>query len=174
MAGPLRVLAVVAVTGLPLPSVIPPVSLEDRADQPRRDPPAPASAARGPLPLVKLLERRVGTAVYGISVVASNGRVADHVVMQALGWAPGRHLNIRQGRGLVFVIADDHGLFRVTARGHVLLPVAARRSCGLAVGDRVLLAAYPRGGLLVVHAPGVLDAVVDQVQAAALAVGVDD
>jgi len=172
MAGPLRVLAVVAVTGLPLPSVIPPVSLEDRADRPRRDP--PAAAARRSLPLVKLLERRVGTAVYGISVVASNGRVADNVVMQALGWAPGRHLNIRQGRGLVFVIADDHGLFRVTARGHVLLPVAARRSCGLAVGDRVLLAAYPRGGLLVVHAPGVLDAVVDQVQAAALAVGVDD
>ena len=129
---------------------------------------------RRPLPLVKLIERRVGTAVYGISVVASNGRVADHAIMQALGWASGRQLSIRQGGGLVVVAADDHGLFRVTARGHVLLPVAARRSCGLAVGNRVLLAAYPQGGLLVVHAPRVLDAVVDRVQAAALAVDVDD
>jgi bifunctional DNA-binding transcriptional regulator/antitoxin component of YhaV-PrlF toxin-antitoxin module len=61
------------------------------------------------------------------------------------------------------------GVFSVTGQGHVRLPATVRRWCGLATGDRVLLAAEPARGLLVVHPPAALDAMIGQFQAAVLA-----
>jgi hypothetical protein len=46
--------------------------------------------------------------------------------------------------------------------------VTVRRWCGLAVGDRVLLAAEPADGLLVVYPPATLDAMIIQLHARAL------
>jgi bifunctional DNA-binding transcriptional regulator/antitoxin component of YhaV-PrlF toxin-antitoxin module len=65
-------------------------------------------------------------------------------------------------------MALDHGVFGVDKRGRFHLPAAARNRCRLSTGDRLLLAAYPDGGLLVVHAPAALDEVVDRVYAEAL------
>ncbi|GIM93191.1 hypothetical protein Ato02nite_049840 [Paractinoplanes toevensis] len=111
--------------------------------------------------------------MYGICTLDPGGRIADRSVMAALDWDPGKRLDIRVSRGLIAVFADGRGIFRITTHRLLHLPVAARRWCALAAGDRVLLAAYPQGGLLVVHPPGVLDAVVDQVHADALGGGRD-
>ncbi|MGC9670899.1 hypothetical protein ACNTMW_30680 [Planosporangium sp. 12N6] len=54
---------------------------------------------------------------------------------------------------MVFVTADRQGVFGLTGQGHLRLPVTARRWCGPAAGDRVLLAADPADGLLVVYPP---------------------
>ena len=169
--GQLR-LAAVAVTDMAIPAVVPPVVLNDRADQPRRLSAAPAFR-RPPLPLMALSEKRAGSAVYGLSTLATGGRIADRAIMAALGWEPGQRLEIRASRGLIAVFADAGGIFRVTTLRFLHLPVAARRWCELAEGDRVFLAAYPAGGLLVVHPPGSLDAVVDRVHAEALRSGSD-
>lgn len=169
--GQLR-LAVDAVTDSTRPAVVPSVVLSDRADQPRRLLAAPASR-RPPLPLMALSEKRAGSAVYGLSTLATGGRIADRAIMAALGWEPGQRLEVRASRGLIAVFADVGGIFRVTTLRFLHLPVAARRWCGLAEGDRVLLVAYPEGGLLVVHPPGSLDAVVDRVHAEALRGGDD-
>jgi bifunctional DNA-binding transcriptional regulator/antitoxin component of YhaV-PrlF toxin-antitoxin module len=59
-------------------------------------------------------------------------------------------------------VADRHGAFAVTGRGHLRIPAAVRHWCGLHAGDRVLLAAEPGAGLLVLHPPAALDAVVAQ------------
>ncbi|MFI5898367.1 hypothetical protein ACIA5D_50670 [Actinoplanes sp. NPDC051513] len=160
-------LAVRAVTELSLPSVVPPLVLAGRADQLPRGSAAPRSA-RPPLPLMALSEKRAGSAVYGLSTLGAGGRIADGVIMAALGWAPGGRLDIRVSRGLIAIFRDERGVFRLTGRSFLHLPVAARRWCELSPGDRVLLAAYPEGGLLVVHPPAALDAVVDRVHAAAL------
>jgi hypothetical protein len=50
----------------------------------------------------------------------------------------------------------------------VRLPVPARRGCGIEPGNRVLLAADPAIGLLVVHPLASLDAMVAGRHAAAL------
>ena len=159
-----------AVTESSSPAVVPPVSLPDRAQPQRWDPPA-RTLARAPLPLMGLASKRAGTAVYGLSTLDAGGRVADRAVLVALGWAAGERLDIRAGGGLIAVCADARGIFRVTRQCFLRLPVAARRWCELAAGDRVLLAAYPQGGLLVVHPPAVLDAVVGRVHAEVLGVG---
>lgn len=159
-------LAVGAVTDPSLPAVVPPVVLADRRE--RLPQGAAPLSARPPLPLMALSEKRAGSAVYGLSTLGAGGRVADRVIMSALGWTPGSRLDIRVSRGLIAIFGDDRGVFRVSTQRFLHLPVAARRWCELSPGDRVLLAAYPEGGLLVVHPPAALDAVVDRVHADAL------
>jgi hypothetical protein len=162
--------AVCAVTELSTAAIVPPVPLPGRAEPRRWDPPV-NMLVRPPLPLMRLAAKRTGTAIYGLSTLDVGGRVADRTVLGALGWGPGERLDIRVSGGLIAVCADARGIFRVTRQRFLRLPVAARRWCDLGAGDRVLLAGYPQGGLLVVHPPAVLDAVVDQVHAELLGVG---
>ena len=106
--------------------------------------------------------------VYGLSAVDDRGRLADRAVWRALDWAPGTRLQIRMAGGLVVVDADPGGAFAVTRQGHVRLPGTIRHWCGLAGGDRLLLAADPVLGRLVVYPPVALDRVTAALDAAAL------
>jgi hypothetical protein len=63
------------------------------------------------------------------------------------------------------VRANRQGVFCMTAQGYLRLPATVRHWCGLVPGDRVLLAAEPDQGLLVVHPPAALDAMVSQFHA---------
>ncbi|MER7007794.1 AbrB/MazE/SpoVT family DNA-binding domain-containing protein [Dactylosporangium sp. NPDC000555] len=69
------------------------------------------------------------------------------------------------------VAADEHGIFRLSRLGHVRLPAAARHWCRLGAGDRVLLAADPVNGLLIVHPPVVLEELVARLHATHFADG---
>jgi hypothetical protein len=160
-------LAVAIVTETFSPAVIPSLVPPGRAEAPRwRAPLTPTR--RPPLPLVALASRRTGTAVYGLVTLAANGRLADNKIFGALGWTAGLRLDIRQSTNLILVAADEHGIFGLTTLGRLHLPASARNWCRLDTGDRLLLAAYPEGGLLVVHSPAALDAVVDRVYGEAL------
>jgi hypothetical protein len=107
--------------------------------------------------------------VYGLSAVDDRGRLADRVVWRALGWTPGTRLQIRVAGGLVVVEADAGGAFAVTRQGHVRIPATIRHWCGLAAGNRLLLAADPAVGRLVVYPPDALDRVTAALDAAASA-----
>ncbi|MFI7645198.1 AbrB/MazE/SpoVT family DNA-binding domain-containing protein [Micromonospora sp. NPDC049460] len=119
------------------------------------------------MPLPRLVARRAASTVYGLVTLDSRGRVADRTAMRALGWAPGRRLDIREHRGLIIVAADQQGVFAVTKEGHLRLPAVVRHWCGLTAGDRVFLAADPDASRLVVHPPAALDAMIAQAHAAA-------
>jgi hypothetical protein len=76
-------------------------------------------------------------------------------------------LQIRLSGGLIVVDADPSGAFAVTRQGHVRVPATIRHWCGLAPGDRLLLAANPVFGRLVVYPPASLDRVTAALDAAA-------
>ncbi len=137
------------------PVVIPATSLrrDGHASGPRLG--SPVTRRILPLPIVPI--PRTSMVVYGLAAVDCRGRVADRAVVLALGWTSGTRLDIRQIRGLLFIRADTHGVFSVTAQGHLRLPATVRHCCGLVPGDRVLLAADPDWDLLVVHPPAALD-----------------
>jgi hypothetical protein len=156
---------VVAVVDALSPAVIPSLIPPGKAAAPRWQTPA-APTRRPPLPLIQLAERRKGTAVYGLTTLGHNGQLADNWVFDALGWLSDVRLDIRQSANLILVAVDKHGLFGLNKLGRFHLPAAARNFCRLNTGDR--LAAYPDGGLLVVHAPAALDEVVERVYAEAL------
>jgi bifunctional DNA-binding transcriptional regulator/antitoxin component of YhaV-PrlF toxin-antitoxin module len=111
------------------------------------------------MPVARLVGARERTTVYGLTAVDGRGRVADRTVTQALGWQPGNPLSIRVTNGLIIVAAAD-GPVAVSNQRRVHLPAAARHACRIAAGDRVLLAAEPDDGLLVVHPLATLDAMV--------------
>lgn len=122
-----------------------------------------SSADRQVLPLPRLAHgERVSSVVYGLAAVDCHGRVADRVVLTALGWVSGTRVSIREDSGLIVVSADPHGVFALTRQGHLNLPAGVRRWCALVPGDRVLLAAEPDRATLVVHPPAALDAMVSR------------
>jgi hypothetical protein len=145
-------------------AVIPPKSPADK----RGGTQSASGNSRRPLPVPRLASMRARSTVYGFAAIDCNGRVAENTVIRALGWAPGTRLDIRESGGLVLVRADRQGVFRMTGQGHLRLPATARHWCGLIPGDRVLLAADPADGLLVVHPPAALDAMVTQFHALVL------
>jgi hypothetical protein len=156
--------AVVVVTGAVISPVVPHAVPPGR---PGGHPAAPASS-RPALPVVRLASPRARSTVYGLAAIDDRGRVAEAMVIRALGWAAGTRLDVRETGGLVLVRADRHGVFSVTGRGHLRLPATVRHWCGLVPGDRVLLAADPADGLLVVHPLAALDAMITQLHASVL------
>jgi hypothetical protein len=56
----------------------------------------------------------------------------------------------------------------------VFVPASVRRWCALEAGDRVLLAAAPDSGVLVVHTMATLDAVLERHHAALAGGEIDD
>ncbi|GAA2397120.1 hypothetical protein GCM10010170_113530 [Dactylosporangium salmoneum] len=112
------------------------------------------------MPLARLTERPAGTLRFGLATIDMNGRVADAALFRALGWTIDTRLHMQTCADLVVVVADEHGVFRLRPPGHVRIPATARHWCRLDLGARVLLAADPVNGLLVVHPPAVLEELV--------------
>jgi hypothetical protein len=140
-------------TGVVVSPLVPPAATSDSlSGHPT------ARTIRGSLPVPRLAVTRLRSTVYGLATVDDRGRVADQAVVRVLGWGSGTRLDVHESGGLVLVRADRQGVFSVTGQGYVRLPAAVRRWCGLVSGDRVLLAADPDQGLLVVYPPVVLDA----------------
>lgn len=110
----------------------------------------------------------VRSTVYGLAALDCRGRIADRGVLRALGWRGGTQLDIREQGGLLLVTGSPQGVFSMTGQGHLRLPATVRRWCGLGTGDRVLLVAQPADGVLVVHPPAALDAMVAWLHAAVL------
>jgi hypothetical protein len=119
--------------------------------------PGVAALARAPLPLPSLISPRTSTVVYGLSALDNRGRVADRVVMQALGWSAGLRLDIDETGGVLTAHTAPDGAYQVTNRGHLRLPAPLRHRCGLHAGDRVLLVAEPNRSRLAIYPPAALD-----------------
>jgi hypothetical protein len=147
-------------TGVVVSPLVPPVATSSRPDGR-----ATARAGRRPLPVPRLAGTRLRSTVYGLAAMDDRGRVADGAIVRALGWVPGTRLDVHESGGLVLVRADRQGVFSLTGQGNVRLPATVRHWCGLVPGDRVLLAADPDQGLLIVYPPAALDAMVSQFHA---------
>jgi hypothetical protein len=137
------------------PVVIPTTPL--RHDGQPTGPRSGLSATHRTLPLPTVPTPRTSAAVYGLATVDCRGRVANQTVLHALGWAPGTPLDIHETHGLLTIRTHPHGVFSITSQGHLRLPAPVRHHCGLAAGDRVLLAADPPDNRLIVHPPAALD-----------------
>lgn len=109
-----------------------------------------------PLPAPLVAERPAAALVLGMAGVDHSGRVRDRLVLAALGWEPGDRTDVTvRPRALVLRRVTDGGV-PIDARGRVFLPVGARALFAITVDDRVLLAADPRRGQLIVYALRVL------------------
>jgi hypothetical protein len=144
-------------------SVIAPIvpGAGNRGEKRRASASRPTRRSQPPLPLVTVPTPREGSTVYGMTVLDRHGRLADRIVLQALGWVAGTRLVIGGTGELVTLQASGAGNTSaesyVTAQGYLRLPARIRQRCGLWPGDRVLLAADPSDLLLRVYPPSTLD-----------------
>jgi hypothetical protein len=90
--------------------------------------------------------------VLGVACPDRSGRVTERAVLQALRWTPGQRIDIRSQAGMLVIVSASAGRQMVGSRGELPLPAAARKMCGIAAGDAVLLAAFPSADLLMIHA----------------------
>jgi predicted short-subunit dehydrogenase-like oxidoreductase (DUF2520 family) len=141
---------VVVVTANAIPLFVPgrPARVRSRAG---------ALGAVRQVPVSRLAEVRQRSTVYAMSAVDVHGRVAAQSVVHALRWKPMTRLAMRERAGLILVTADQAGAAAVTREGHLRVPPALRSWCTLSPGSRVLLAANPDAGHLVIHPPADLD-----------------
>jgi hypothetical protein len=95
--------------------------------------------------------------VYRIASVDARGRVSDLSVVRVLGWSRRQRVAISVSDGAVLFQAQTDGLFCLTGQGYVRIPAPVREWCGLAAGDRVLVAADSQRGVLIVHTLAALD-----------------
>ncbi len=99
--------------------------------------------------------------LYRIAAVDDHGRLAEHTLVNTLGWQPGQRLRIETiSTTALAMTTDGEGRFRLARRGHLPLPAGVRRWCAIRPGDRVLLAADPQHQLLLIHTTAALDAMI--------------
>lgn len=99
--------------------------------------------------------------LYRIAAVDDRGRLAEHTLVNALGWQPGQRLRIETlSTTALAMTPDTDGLLPIARRRHLPLPAGVRRWCVIRPGDRVLLAANPQRQLLLVHTMAALDAMI--------------
>jgi hypothetical protein len=98
---------------------------------------------------------------YVVTAVDARGRLADASPLRQLAWAPGTPVTLHVVRGQVVVVtrSSTPGRYAITQQGHLRLPATVRHACRLRVGARVLVAAHPETGVLVVFTTRLLDGV---------------
>ncbi|WP_406277117.1 hypothetical protein OH799_07600 [Nocardia sp. NBC_00881] len=116
----------------------------------------PAGQSGSGLPLPRIRERHAQTGFYSIRPIDTNGRVMDRALLDVLAWKPGDRLRWRVHEDLIIISRTGYGTVGVTKHGHLRLPAESRHAVGLVIGARVLLAADPTHGILVVYPPEVL------------------
>lgn len=128
--------------------------------------PRPASgaasrAAGTSLPVAELPPLpRAGSLCYGMGRVDSSGRVLDRSLVDALGWDRGDRLQLTLVAGSVVAHRHPAGVFTLTSQRYLVLPAPVRKRCGFTTGERVLLAADPQYGVVVIHPLSALDTMI--------------
>ncbi len=98
--------------------------------------------------------------LYDIGCVDASGRVANRDIVAALRWQPGDKLEIILTSGTIVIRASSDGLFSVLQKSRIIIPITARRRHAIGPGDRVLLAAAPDYGVVIVYQLSTLDEMV--------------
>jgi len=121
------------------------------------------AATPGPgLPVGRLIAAgRSTSAWYALTTIDDRGRLADRSLLRVLRWEPGQPVELTVlPAGVVLVASGAPGGHAVNGQGHLRLPAAVRRSCGLEAGDRVLLAADRDRQTVVAYTMAALDAMI--------------
>lgn len=98
---------------------------------------------------------------YVVTALDARGRLADASPVRKVAWTPGTPVVLHVVRGQVVVATGSctPGRHAVTRQGHLRLPATVRHACRLRAGARVLVAAQPETGVLVVFTMRAIDGV---------------
>lgn len=111
-----------------------------------------------PLPMAKVRQLPHDASVlYGIGRIDASGRISERHIVRALGWQPGQRLDIALLARGITIRSSPNGSIVLPRTQRLVVPLAARRHCGITSGDYLLLAALPEHGIVIIHTTKVLD-----------------
>jgi hypothetical protein len=124
--------------------------------------PAPCQPA-SPLPPTDLhLLPRDASMLYDIGRVDGSGRIASNDIVNALNWTSGSKLDVILTPQSIVLRSASDGLYSVPPRPCIVIPSHARHPHGITPGDRVLIAAAPDHGLVIVYPLSALDEMISR------------
>jgi len=104
------------------------------------------------LPTLRRLEKTApGTLLVSTTRMDRSGRVHERLLLDELGWHPGRQLDMDAMHGMILIAATPAGQHTVDTRGAIGLPAALRRLCGIEYGPPLVLAAAIPEQVMVIH-----------------------
>jgi hypothetical protein len=125
------------------------------------------SQPASPLPLTDLGRLpRDASMLYDIGRVDGSGRIASNDIVNALNWTSGSKLDVILTPQSIVLRSAPDGLFSVPHRPCIVIPSHARRPHGINPGDRVLIAAAPEHGLVIVYPLSALDEMISRYHSA--------
>lgn len=104
------------------------------------------------LPLPPLLTPMPVPSLYCVvTPIDVRGRLADSSPIRALSWPPGHPITITVTHQAIVATHRVGGTDCITRQGHLRLPARIRHLCRITSGHRLLVAAEPDAGLIVVY-----------------------
>ena len=96
----------------------------------------------------------LGPILIGVAALDGSGRVREHTLLAEIGWACGEALEVLISPGAALFRRSPKGRIRVDERGQIAISSGCRDVLMIEPGSRIVLAALPaRGALLVLPMP---------------------
>jgi bifunctional DNA-binding transcriptional regulator/antitoxin component of YhaV-PrlF toxin-antitoxin module len=135
-------------------------------------PSSPSAAPQSvrPLPLTSLAQLpRDASMLYDMARVDASGRVESRDIIKALGWQARDKFEMILTRGAIIIRQASDGCFSMPQRPRIIIPPTARKRHAIRTGDRVLVAAAPDYGVLIVYPVPTLNEIIARYHSAKLA-----
>ncbi|MBW4722147.1 hypothetical protein KZQ38_33660 [Saccharothrix sp. SC076] len=94
---------------------------------------------------------------YALARFDDRGRLANQPLLALLRWVPRERLDIRLHGASLVLQRNPRGVFALSRRGLIQVPLVVRRWWSFEIGDPVLLVAVPDRSAMVVHSLVALD-----------------
>lgn len=94
---------------------------------------------------------------YALARFDDRGRLANQPLLALLRWVPQERLDIRLHGASLVLQRNPRGVFALSRRGLIQIPLTVRRWWSFETGDPVLLVAVPERAAMVIHSLVVLD-----------------
>jgi bifunctional DNA-binding transcriptional regulator/antitoxin component of YhaV-PrlF toxin-antitoxin module len=106
--------------------------------------------------------------LYDIARVDASGRIENRDIIKTLGWQARDKLEMILTQGAIIIRQASDGCFSIPQRPRIIIPPTARKRHVIRPGDRVLVAAAPDYGILIVYPVPTLNEIIARYHSAML------
>jgi len=110
-----------------------------------------------PLPQLTIDQPKVSGFEYILTTICCHGQLSDRTPVRLLDWKPDQPVAlVVKGRAAVG-LANSRSTCRIGPRGHLRLPATVRHQCGVAAGQKLLVAVSVEHRIVIVYPVAAID-----------------
>lgn len=132
-----------------------------------RPEPSARSAGRLPMPQLVINSVTADRFEYSLTTTCCHGQLGDRTPVRLLNWHPDQPVALVVKDSAVVGFDDPRGAYRIGPRGHLRLPAAIRHQCGIAPGQKLLVAVSTERRIVIAYPTAALDQALSPLHASA-------